>query len=103
MRSLLFSVALVFLVGCESEESSNVPGRITKARAVAIALDAGQRNSYPLTNVARVAWRNDPTAATGGYWAIDLSGPDEDYGRFYLVDGKGQIVGQGRFANDHYF
>jgi hypothetical protein len=103
MRSLLLAFALVFLVGCESEESANVPGRITKDRAVAVALEAGRQNSYPLTNVSRVAWRKDPTAATGGYWSIDLTGPDEDFGRFYLVDGTGRIVGQGRFANGHYF
>ena len=103
MRSLLLAFALVFLVGCESDESTNVPGRITKDRAVAVALEAGRQNSYPLTNVSRVAWRKDPTAATGGYWSIDLTGPDEDFGRFYLVDGTGRIVGQGRFANGHYF
>ena len=55
------------------------------------------------SQVTRSTWRTDPTAAGGGYWAIDLKDEDEELGKFYLIDGHGKIVGQGRIEDDRYF
>jgi hypothetical protein len=101
MRYLLLLVTLVFLAGCETQPPANAAGIITKDRAVAIAVDANKDPEFD--KVTRATWRIDPTAAGGGYWAIDLKDEDEELGRFFLVDGHGKIVGQGRIEGDKYF
>jgi hypothetical protein len=96
MRYLVLLFA-VLLAGCESESSDYVPGRIPRETAVAIAERANKQFPYPLSKVTRVAWRPQQ-----GYWAIDFKDQDENFGKFYLVDGKGHIVGSGRIIDDHY-
>jgi hypothetical protein len=98
MRYVLLLFTLFILVGCETEAPSTV---ITKERAIAIAMDAN--NNPEFSQVTRSTWRTDPTAAGGGYWAIDLKDEDEELGKFYLIDGHGKIVGQGRIEDDRYF
>jgi hypothetical protein len=100
MRYVLLLLTLVFLAGCETEAPKTAVV-ITKERAIAIAMDANKNPEF--TQVTRSTWRTDPTAAGGGYWAIDLKDEDEELGKFYLVDGHGKIVGQGRIAGDRYF
>jgi len=68
---------------------------------MAIAMDANKNPEF--SQVTRSTWRTDPTAAGGGYWAIDLKDEDEELGKFYLIDGHGKIVGQGRIEDDRYF
>jgi hypothetical protein len=92
--ALLFAV---ILAGCESGDTGYIPGRIPRETAVAIAERANKQFPYPLSKVTRVAWR-----AEQGYWAIDFKDQDEEFGKFYLVDGKGRIVGSGRIIGDHY-
>ena len=98
MRYALLLFTLFILVGCETKAPSTV---ITKERAMAIAMDANKNPEF--SQVTRATWRTDPTAAGGGYWAIDLKDEDEELGKFYLIDGHGKIVGQGRIEDDRYF
>ena len=100
MRYVLLLFTLFILVGCETE-APRTAGVITKERAVAIAMDANKNPEF--SQVTRATWRTDPTAAGGGYWAIDLKDEDEELGKFYLIDGHGKIVGQGRIEDDRYF
>ena len=98
MRHWAFLIAVLFLAGCESSDDAFVPGRIPKETAVAIAMQANKQYPYPLSKVTRVAWRPNQ-----GYWAIDFKDEDEDYGKFYLVNGKGKIVGVGQIQGDNYY
>ena len=98
MRNWLFLLGFLFLVACESTDNTYVPGRIAKGTAVAIAMRANKQYPYPLSKVTRVAWRPQE-----GYWAIDFKDEEEDYGKFYLVNGKGQIVGTGTIQGDRYY
>ena len=100
MRYVLLLFTLLILVGCETEAPSTA-GAITKERAIAIAMDSNKNPEF--SQVTRSTWRTDPTAAGGGYWAIDLKDEDEELGKFYLIDGHGKIVGQGRIEDDRYF
>jgi hypothetical protein len=88
---------LLGVVGCESTDSTYVPGRIPRETAIAIAERANKQFPYPLSKVTRAAWRPEQ-----GYWAIDFKDQDENFGKFYLVNGKGAIVGVGRIVDDHY-
>jgi hypothetical protein len=100
MRYIALFVGLLALAACESSSESSVPGRITKERAIAIAMEANSR--YPFfSKVTRATWRAE--GYPHGYYAIDLKDEDEEFGKFYLVDGSGHIVGQGRIANNHYY
>jgi len=87
-----------FLAACESTDDTYVPGRIPKATAVAIAMQANKQYPYPLSKVTRVSWRPEQ-----GYWAIDFKDEDEDFGKFYLVNGRGKIVGVGNIQGDNYY
>jgi len=98
MRYLASLLALILLAGCESADDSYVPGRIPKETAIAIASRANKQYPYPLSKITRASWRPQQ-----GYWAIDFKDPDEEYGKFYLVNGKGKIVGVGRIQGDDYF
>ena len=100
MRYVLLFFTLFILVGCETE-APKTAAVITKERAIAIAMEANKDPEF--TQVTRSTWRTDPTAAGGGYWAIDLKDEDEELGKFYLVDGHGKIVGQGHIEGDRYF
>ncbi len=91
-------VAVLFLAGCESSDDAFVPGRVPKETAVAIAMRANKQYPYPLSKVTRVEWRPNQ-----GYWAIDFKDEDEDYGKFYLVNGAGKIVGIGQIQGDNYY
>jgi hypothetical protein len=93
---LLALIALLGVAGCETD-SEYVPGRIPKETAIAIAERANKQFPYPLSKVTRAAWRPEQ-----GYWAIDFKDEDENFGKFYLVSGKGKIVGEGRIVDDHY-
>ncbi|HZC36475.1 MAG TPA: hypothetical protein VE242_12715 [Chthoniobacterales bacterium] len=91
---------LLVLAACESASEPSVPGRITKERAIAIAMEANKQ--YPFFfKVTRATWRAE--GYPHGYYAIDLKDEDEEYGKFYLVDGQGNVVGQGRIAGDRYY
>jgi hypothetical protein len=98
MRYLASLLALLLLAACESTDDTYVPGRIPKETAIAIASRANKQYPYPLSKVTRASWRPEQ-----GYWAIDFKDPDEEYGKFYLVNGRGIIVGTGRIEGDHYF
>jgi hypothetical protein len=100
MRYVLLFFTLFILVGCETE-APKTAAVITKERAIAIAMEANKDPEF--IRVTRSTWRTDPTAAGGGYWAIDLKDEDEELGKFYLVDGHGKIVGQGHIEGDRYF
>ncbi len=91
-------IAVLCFVGCESSDDAFVPGRVPKETAVAIAMRANRQYPYPLSKVTRVEWR-----ANQGYWAIDFKDEDEDYGKFYLVNGAGKIVGTGQIQGDNYY
>jgi len=91
-------IAVLGLVACESSDDAFVPGRIPKETAVAIAMRANKEYPYPLSKVTRVEWRPNQ-----GYWAIDFKDEDEDYGKFYLVNGAGKIVGVGQIQGDNYY
>src|ERR1700674_4760905 len=97
MRNWLVLLGFLFLVACESTDNTYVPRRIARETAVAIAERANKQFPYPLSKVTRVAWRPQQ-----GYWAIDFKDQDEEFGKFYLVDAKGHIVGSGRIIDDHY-
>jgi hypothetical protein len=100
MRYIALFVGLLVLAACESSSESSVPGRITKERAIAIAMEANRH--YPFfSKVTRATWRAQ--GYPNGYYAIDLKDEDEEFGKFYLVDGTGHIVGQGRIADDRYY
>ena len=98
MRYWAFLLGFLLLAACESTEDTYVPGRIAKETAVAIAMQANKQYPYPLSKVTRVAWRPEQ-----GYWAIDFKDEDEDYGKFYLVNGRGRIVGVGTIQGDNYY
>jgi hypothetical protein len=98
MRYLALLFSILVLAGCESTNDAYVPGRIPRETAVAIAQRACPQFPYPLSKVTRASWRPEH-----GYWAIDLKDEDEEWGKFYLVDAKGRIVGQGRIHGDQYF
>jgi hypothetical protein len=100
MRYVLLLFTLLIFVGCETE-APKTAAAITKERAIAIAMETSKDPEF--TQVTRSTWRTDPTAAGGGYWAIDLKDEDEELGKFYLIDGHGKIVGQGRIEDDRYF
>jgi hypothetical protein len=89
--------AFLCMLGCESTDTSYVPGRIPRETAIAIAEQANKQFPYPLSKVTRAAWRPEQ-----GYWAIDFKDQDENFGKFYLVNGKGKIVGMGRIVDDRY-
>jgi hypothetical protein len=91
-------IAVLCLVACESSDDAFVPGRIPKETAVAIAMRANKQFPYPLSKVTRVEWRPNQ-----GYWAIDFKDEDEDFGKFYLVNGAGKIVGVGQIQGDKYY
>jgi len=98
MRYLALLSAIVLVAGCQSSDDAYVPGRIPKETAIAIASRANKQYPYPLSKVTRATWR-----PAQGYWAIDFKDPDEEYGKFYLVNGKGKIVGTGRIQGDNYY
>jgi len=98
MRFLALLLALLLLVGCESTDDTYVPGRIPKETAIAIAMQANKQYPYPLSKVTRATWRPEQ-----GYWAIDFKDEDEEYGKFYLVNGRGKIVGVGTIQGDQYY
>jgi len=98
MRYLAPFLALIFLAGCETADDSYVPGRIPKETAIAIASRANKQYPYPLSKVTRASWRPEH-----GYWAIDFKDSEEQYGKFYLVNGQGKIVGTGRIEGDNYY
>jgi hypothetical protein len=98
MRYWAFLLCFLLLAACESTDESSVPGRIPKETAVAIAMQANKQYPYPLSKVTRVSWRPEE-----GYWAIDFKDEDEDYGKFYLVNGQGRIVGVGTIQGDRYY
>jgi hypothetical protein len=100
MRYVLLLFTLFILAGCETEPPKTAAA-ITKERAIAIAIDANKNPEF--TQVTRSTWRTDPTAAGGGYWAVDLKDEDDELGKFYLIDGRGKIVGQGHIEGDTYF
>jgi hypothetical protein len=100
MRYVILFFALFVLAGCETEPP-RAAAVITKERAIAIVMDANKDPQF--SQVTRSTWRTDPTAAGGGYWAIDLKDEDEELGKFYLIDGHGKIVGQGHIEGDRYF
>lgn len=100
MRHIALFIVLLGLAACESSSESSVPGRITKERAIAIAMDANKQ--YPFfSKVTRATWRAE--GYPHGYYAIDLKDEDEEFGKFYLVDGQGHVVGHGRIADDRYY
>ncbi|MBV9488382.1 MAG: PepSY domain-containing protein [Verrucomicrobia bacterium] len=93
----VIAVALALgLAGCESTEDAYVPGRISRERAIAIAMEANRQYPYPLSKYS-AAWRPQ-----GGYWSVEFRDEDGDFGKFYLVDANGHIVGQGRIINGQY-
>ena len=98
MRYWAFLLGFLLLAACESTEDTYVPGRIAKETAVAIAMQANKQYPYPLSKVTRVSWRPEQ-----GYWAIDFKDEEEDYGKFYLVNAKGRIVGVGTIQGDRYY
>jgi hypothetical protein len=100
MRYIALFIGLLVLAACESSSESSAPGRITKERAIAIAMEANRR--YPFfSKVTRATWRAQ--GYPNGYYAIDLKDENEEFGKFFLVDGHGHIVGQGRIADDRYY
>jgi hypothetical protein len=100
MRYIALLIGLLVLAACESSSESSALGRITKERAIAIAMEA--KWQYPLfSKVTRATWRAQ--GYPNGYYAIDLKDDNEEFGKFYLVDGHGHIVGQGRIADDRYY
>ena len=88
MRCFAFIFVMLILASCESTDDAYFPGRIPKETAIAIASRANKQYPYPLSKVTRASWRPEQ-----GYWAIDFKDPDEEYGKFYLVSGKGEVVG----------
>ena len=100
MQYLLLLFTLLILAGCETE-APKTAAVITKERAIAIAIEASKNPEF--TQVTRSTWRTDSTAAGGGYWAVDLKDEDDELGKFYLIDGRGKIVGQGHIEGDRYF
>jgi hypothetical protein len=98
MRYFAILVTAFCLAACESTDEAYVPGRVSRERAVAIAMQANKQYPYPLSKVTRAVWRPE-----GGYWAIDFKDAEEDFGKFYLVNAKGKIVGQGRIVGDSYY
>jgi hypothetical protein len=98
MRYLAILFAVFCLAACASTDEAYVPGRVSRERAIAIAMQANKQYPYPLSKVTRAAWRPE-----GGYWAIDFKDEDENYGKFYLVNAGGKIVGQGRIVGDNYY
>jgi hypothetical protein len=98
MRYFAILFAVLCLVACESTDEAYVPGRVSRERAVAIAMQANKQYPYPLSKVTRAVWRPE-----GGYWAIDFKDEEEDFGKFYLVNAGGKIVGQGRIVGDNYY
>jgi hypothetical protein len=100
MRYVLLLLTLFILAGCETE-APKTAAVIAKERAIAIAIEANKNPEF--THVTRSTWRADPTAAGGGYWAVDLKDEDDELGKFYLIDGRGKIVGQGHIEGDRYF
>src|ERR1700720_2489899 len=98
MRYWALPLVFLFLAACESTDDAYVPGRIPKETAVAIAMQANKQYPYPLSKVTRVSWRPEQ-----GYWAIDFKDEEEDYGKFYLVNAKGRIVGVGTIQGDRYY
>jgi len=98
MRYWALLLGFLFLAACESTNDAYVPGRIPKETAVAIAMQANKQYPYPLSKVTRVSWRPEQ-----GYWAIDFKDEEEDYGKFYLVNAKGKIVGVGTIQGDRYY
>jgi hypothetical protein len=98
MRYWPLLLSFLFLAACESTDDTSVPGRVPKETAVAIAMQANKQYPYPLSKVTRVSWRPEQ-----GYWAIDFKDDDEDYGKFYLVNAKGKIVGVGTIQGDRYY
>lgn len=95
LPALLLGLALAFS-GCESSSDAYVPGRIPKERAIAIAMEVNRQYPYPLSKYSAV-WR-----PTGGYWSVEFRDEDDEFGKFYLVDAKGQIVGRGRIIHGEY-
>jgi len=100
MRYLLLLLTLLIVTGCETE-APKTAAAISKERAIAIAIEANKNPEF--TQVTRSTWRADRTAAGGGYWAVDLKDEDDELGKFYLIDGRGKVVGQGHIEGDRYF
>ena len=98
MRILAAPLLLIFiaLAACESTDDAYVPGRISKERAIAIAMESNRQYPYPLSHYSAV-WRPQ-----GGYWSVEFKDEDGEFGKFYLVDAKGRIVGKGRIVNGQY-
>src|SRR5258708_13312039 len=100
MRYIALFIGLLVLAACESSSESSVPGRITKERAIAIAMEANRH--YPFfSKVTRATWRAQ--GYPNGYYAIDLKDEDEDFGKFYLVNGPGHTVGQAPTPTPPYY
>jgi hypothetical protein len=95
LPAMLLGLTLV-LSGCESSSDAYVPGRIPKERAIAIAMEANRQYPYPLSKYSAV-WRPN-----SGYWSVEFRDEDDEFGKFYLVDAKGRIVGRGRMIHGEY-
>ena len=95
LPALLLGLAMAFS-GCESSNDAYVPGRIPKERAIAIAMEVNRQYPYPLSKYSAV-WR-----PSGGYWSVEFKDEDDEFGKFYLVDAKGRIVGRGRIIHGEY-
>ncbi len=92
---LLPILSLAF-AGCETSSDAYVPGRIPKERAIAIAMEVNRQYPYPLSKYS-ATWRPQ-----SGYWSVEFKDEDGEFGKFYLVDARGRIVGRGRIIHGEY-
>src|ERR1700737_1325600 len=85
MRYIALFIGLLVLAACESSSESSAPGRITKERAIAIAMEANRQ--YPFfSKVPRAKWRGQGRIADDRYYpaGTDREGGVGLWSRFQL-------------------
>lgn len=93
----LLLVSLLAATGCETIEERDVPGRIPQREAVRIATQACKQFPRIYGEIPRVRWED----RDGGYWVVDITEPSGTYGKFYMINGRGKIVGVGKLPLRH--
>ena len=94
MRSSISSLLLcLLLAACATEDIAETG--IPKARAIAIATRACKDYPDRFPVIDRAQW-----ISGGRYWVIDLTDPNRERGKFYMIDRHGQIIGTGRIPQD---
>lgn len=88
----LLLVSLLAATGCETIEERDVPGRIPQREAVRIATQACKEFPRVYSDIPRVRWED----RDGGYWVVDITEPSGTYGKFYMVNRRGRIIGVGK-------